>query len=103
MERTLRAVHEKVPHEPEDLVFPFMASQTVAAAGERLERRCKAVGIKPWVRMLQNLRNTASNEIIRKHGAVAESAWLGHSVKVASINYTRVLESEFEKAVGGME
>ena len=102
MEKVLiRLYAHAKPSQMDALVFPRMATHTTQAAAKNIEQACKAAGVATWPRMLQNLRATASNEILRQYGEVAESAWVGHSVKVAARNYSRVMESEFVAATHG--
>ena len=107
IERTLKNLHAKAGSpKAGDLLFPSMVIPVsdrakTNAASNKLKRLCKAASVSTYPMMLQNLRNTASNEIIRKYGPDAESAWVGHSKKVAELSYTRVKEEEFEAAIQG--
>ena len=47
------------------------------------------------------VRGTLTSEIYRDYGAVAESAWLGHSEKVAKECYLKATDEDFDAAASG--
>lgn len=62
----------------------------------------QAANVKPWVKLFQNIRVTRENELIREnYAAHVVHAWMGHTKDVADANYLTVMESDFQKAVGG--
>lgn len=72
---------------------------SAATARRMVAQTVRAAGIEPWTRLLQNLRSSRANEVYREFGAIAESAWLGHSSSTARDHYLHVLASDFERAV----
>lgn len=59
----------------------------------------KAAGATCWPRLFQNLRASRSNEIYREFSAVDESAWIGHSERIARDHYLTVLDEDFQRAL----
>jgi len=57
-------------------------------------------GVAPWPRLWQNLRASCATDVASKHAAHLESAWLGHSTKIAQKHYLQPLESDFLAAAG---
>ena len=58
-------------------------------------------GIERYPRLIQNLRSSASIDVFRKYGELAENAWLGHSTVVAKDHYLHPIDSDFNNAVNG--
>lgn len=56
----------------------------------QLNRYVKAAGLKPWPKPWQNMRATRANEVEREYGQFLESAWIGHTAKVARSHYLHV-------------
>ena len=56
--------------------------------------------VKAWVEnappdiQIDHMRASRSSEIYRDYGAIAESAWLGHSEKVATECYLKVTDED---------
>lgn len=61
----------------------------------------KRRGLIQYPRLIQNLRSSASIDIYRRYGEIAENAWLGHTFTTAKEHYLHVLESDFQKALEG--
>jgi integrase len=61
----------------------------------------KRAGIGEIIRPFDNMRASRATEIERDYGAKAESAWLGHSQKVAKKFYLMVTEEVFDAAFAG--
>lgn|GEM_PF-2186375 len=59
----------------------------------------KRKGLPQYPRLVQNLRSSASIDIYRRYGELAENNWLGHSAATAKEHYLHVLDSEFQRAV----
>lgn len=55
-------------------------------------------GLKPWDRLIQNLRSSRAIEIYQEYGVIAESEWIGHSETTAKDHYLHLLESDFDRA-----
>lgn len=66
-----------------------------------VRRMLKRENLPIYPRLIQNLRSSASIDIYRKFGELAENAWLGHSVATAKEHYLHVLDADFQKAVEG--
>lgn len=58
----------------------------------------RRAGIPSYPRALQNLRSSASIDIHRRFGDIAENAWLGHTESVAKGHYLHVLDADFDRA-----
>jgi integrase len=61
----------------------------------------KRAGIGKIVRPFDNMRASRATEIERDYGAMAESLWLGHSMKTAKDFYLMVTEDVITAAVAG--
>lgn len=79
-------------------VCPALQSSTGQAFTSRLKKVLRRLKIEPWPRILQNLRATRSNEVEREFGGKCESAWIGHSQKVAQENYLVASDSDYVRA-----
>ena len=82
----------------------------VAAIGERgwmncnlrtqLERLIRRAGLKPWPRLLHNLRASRETELAAEFPLHVVTRWLGNTPKIAMKHYLQVTEDDFAKAVG---
>ena len=55
-------------------------------------------GVKPYPRLIQNLRSSRAIEISREYGIVVENEWLGHTRDVALSHYLHTTQEDFDKA-----
>ncbi len=55
-------------------------------------------GLKPWPKLMQNLRATRETELLAEFPAKDVSSWLGNSVAVAMKHYAMRTEKAFERA-----
>ncbi len=82
----------------EPRLFPSYEGKTPQWAGKVLEAACKRAGIKPWVRLWQNLRATRATELAGKYPSFLCAEWLGHTEAVADANYRRATEEHYREA-----
>ena len=90
----LALMAERPPESQDDVLFSGKAQR----AHKLLTRLCQKLDEEPYPRIVQNLRSSAAIDILRKYGAIAENAWLGHSTSVAQNHYWHVLEEDFQRA-----
>ena len=58
----------------------------------------KRAGLKPWPKLIQNLRSSCETEWLDSGmPAHVVTNWIGHSVKVQNDNYAQVDDHHFEK------
>lgn len=70
-----------------------------------LLKAIKRVGLEPWPKLFQNMRQTRQNELVRDFG-FRESVvcgWLGNSEKVADRHYYRATEQDFALATKALQ
>jgi len=58
----------------------------------------KRAGLKPWPKLLQNLRASRQTELQESYPTHVVCAWMGNGPKVAQKHYLQVTEAHFEKA-----
>jgi len=58
-------------------------------------------GLKPWPKLLQNLRSTRETELAESFPLHAVTAWLGNSQLVAAKHYLQLRDEHFERAAAG--
>ena len=58
-------------------------------------------GLKPWPKLMQNLRSTRETELAEEFPLHAVTAWLGNSQLVAATHYLQLRDEHFERAAGG--
>lgn len=92
--RALHAWREESPGAPDDLVFKAKWRSVDYSYSAALTR----AGVERYPRVFQNLRSSASIDIFREYGEIAENAWLGHSISVAKSHYLHVIEADFDRA-----
>jgi integrase len=63
-----------------------------------LYRILRRAGVKPWPRLLQNLRASRDTELAGKFPMHVAAEWLGHSPKTALAHYLRTTEADFAAA-----
>ncbi|MBR5242905.1 MAG: site-specific integrase [Thermoguttaceae bacterium] len=61
-----------------------------ANVGTSLKRIVEKAGVKPWPRLLQNLRASAATDICAHFGRKCESVWVGHSEEVSLQHYQQI-------------
>jgi len=66
--------------------------------GTQFARIAKLAGLTKIPRPFDNMRASRSNEIYAKYGAFYESAWIGHSAKVATDHYLWVSDENVKRA-----
>ena len=105
--RRIHVTAPKTHSEREIPLFPLLARELVPSNGAIFTRNyyhastlanrlCKKVKRIP--KLIQNMRSSASIDIHRKFGEVAENAWLGHTESVAKKHYLHVIDADFERA-----
>lgn len=63
----------------------------------------KRAGLKPWPKLLQNLRSTRETELAETFPLHAVTAWLGNSQLVAAKHYLQLRDEHFHRAADGAE
>lgn len=63
----------------------------------------KRAGLKPWPKLLQNLRSTRETELAETFPLHAVTAWLGNSQLVAAKHYLQLRDEHFQRAADGAE
>lgn len=82
----------------QDQLFPGMTSKTnIATTVAKLVVRG---GLKPWPRLLQNLRASCAIDWHTDYPEKDASAWVGHSPLVAWLHYLKPRDENFRKATG---
>lgn len=105
--RRIRVTAPKTHSEREIPLFPLLARELAPGDGVVISRNykyasslarklCKDVCRIP--KLIQNMRSSASIDIHREYGEIAENAWLGHSESIAKRHYLHVLDSDFDRA-----
>jgi integrase len=61
----------------------------------------KRAGLKPWPKLMQNLRSTRETELAESFPLQAVTAWMGNSLSVAARHYLQVRDEHFERAAAG--
>ncbi len=61
----------------------------------------KRAGLKPWPKLMQNLRSTRETELAEQFPLHAVTAWLGNSHLVAAKHYLQLRDEHFDRAAGG--
>lgn len=56
-------------------------------------------GMKPWLKIFQNLRSSRQTEFSYAHPAKAVCEWMGNSIDVANEHYLRVTDHHFDNAL----
>lgn len=62
------------------------------------EKIVKRAGLKPWPRLLHNLRSSRETELAEEFPIHVVAQWMGHSVKIATKHYTQVTDEHFRRA-----
>lgn len=104
--RRIRITAPKTHSEREIPLFPLLARELVPSKGAIFSRgyfhastlAIRLQRIKSVPKLIQNMRSSASIDIHREYGEVAENAWLGHAESVAKKHYLHVLDSDFDRA-----
>jgi hypothetical protein len=65
------------------------------------KRIIERAGLKPWPRLLQNLRASCATDWAGEHPIHESSKWLGHSATVAAKHYLQTRDAHFEVAIMG--
>lgn len=98
LENALFELFETIPEGAPDQIFsltPKAAYKIIYAAVER-------AGLRPWSKLLQNMRATRENELVAAgYPEHVVAAWLGHTPKTQTRYYLRVLDVYFDRATGG--
>jgi hypothetical protein len=93
----------EVAKEGDDFIFNELRASSKDARqfiAHRIEQALKRLGVKPWPRLLSNLRATRATEVDKEYGSKAESLWIGHGATVALKHYLMVIDDDWEKATG---
>jgi len=56
-------------------------------------------GLKPWPKLMQNLRATRETELLAHYPAKDVTSWLGNSPAVANKHYAMTMQASFDRAV----
>lgn len=105
--KRVRVFAPKTHSEREIPLFPLLARELSPGKGAIISRNYKYASslarklCKELVRipkLIQNMRSSASIDIHREYGEIAENAWLGHCESVAKRHYLHVLDADFERA-----
>lgn len=67
--------------------FVFIHDRKRNNARNKIERAAKAAGVVLWVKLFQNMRLSASVDILRTFGNDAEALWVGHTPDVRALYY----------------
>ena len=71
----------------DDFVFQCVSVRNPRTTYEKIIKRA---GVERYPRLFQNLRASAASDIANKYGSPAESAWVGHTEKIATAHYIKV-------------
>jgi integrase len=82
----------------DDQIFPDMTSQT--NLGPPMAKMVVRAGLKPWPRLMQNLRASCAIDWHSEYPEKDASSWVGHSPLVASLHYLKPRDENFRKATG---
>ena len=66
-----------------------------------LQRIIERAGLKPWPRLLQNLRSSCETEWCEHYPIASVTRWLGNSPTVALKHYIQARDVHFEEVVVG--
>ena len=58
-------------------------------------------GLKPWPRLIQNLRASRETELVELYPVQVVTSWLGNTPKVAMRHYLMTTDQHFESAIRG--
>lgn len=64
-----------------------------------LRKMIVKAGLKPWPKLLQNLRATRETELLAKYPAKDATSWLGNSPTIAHKHYSMATDEAFAKAI----
>jgi len=70
--------------------------------GTHFARIVERAGLKPWPRLLQNLRASRESELMREYDLATVCRWIGNSPAVAARHYATSidLDADFKRAAG---
>ena len=68
----------------------------------QFERYITKAGLRPWVKLWQNLRASRATELADRFPSHVCAAWLGHTEQVADQHYRIVTDEHFARAVGDL-
>jgi hypothetical protein len=72
---------------------------TQANRRPQLERIIIRADLKPWPRLVQNLRSTRQTELEEQFPSHVVCAWIGNSIRVAEKHYLQVTEDHYRRAL----
>ena len=93
----LEDAQELAPTNAEFVITRYRSSSTNLRT--QLKRIIARAGLKPWPKVLQNLRASRATELAGMYSAHVAADWMGHSTVVAQKHYWRTTEEDFEKAL----
>ena len=64
----------------------------------QLHKLIVRAGLKPWLKLFQNLRSRRQTELAQEFSAHVVCSWIANSVAVAREHYLRVTVVDFERA-----
>jgi integrase len=92
----LEKLRSQVGEEVEFVIGMVGSSSWLRTVSKIAER----AGIGTIPRAFDNMRASRSTEVYDQYGAAKESAWIGHSHKIAKEFYLMVTEDDFAEAAG---
>lgn len=94
----LEDAFELAPEGAVNVIGRYRDGQNLVPHMRRLVRRS---GQENWPKAFQNLRSSRQTELEASFPSHTVCQWMGNSQKIAARHYLQVLESDFEKAIGG--
>ena len=98
----LRRLIEIAPDGTQWLIHQSRASANKTLRKLMLRLISTTAGVEPWPKLWQNLRASCRTDLEERFPAFVVDAWLGHSSAVGRKHYTRVNDSHFARALGGV-
>lgn len=82
-----------------DFVVQKFRGDNKVNVGPVFTKILKKAGVKPWPRIMQNMRSTRETELLDLgHPLHLVTAWLGNTPRVATMHYLQVTDHHFQKA-----
>ena len=85
-------------NEGQEFIINRYSNREVINLVQPLTKIAERAGIGRIVRPFDNMRASRSTEIFNKYGAKVESAWIGHSEKIANKCYLMVTDADYDAA-----
>jgi len=84
----------------EELIVPRLRGRTAANLRTHFLRIIARAGVRPWPRLMHNLRSSCLTDWCEQFPAHVVACWAGHSAVVAAKHYLQVRDSHFDEAAG---